>query len=149
VIVPPLAQFTKFHEVSEAGCARVAVPVFAVVIAHSPGGVVLVFNRYRKVWELPGWFIDAGETSREAAHRELFEEAACHARDLHWLGLVEVNDGAAHFGAVFRGHVDAVPPDVRNDEIGGIGCWNCDDSPKPLGVTDQALLHRFGGSLAQ
>jgi 8-oxo-dGTP diphosphatase len=147
--VPPLAQFTRFHEVSETGCARVAVPVFAVVIARSAGGVVLVFNRYRKVWELPGGFIDTGETPREAAQREMFEEAACHARDLQWLGLVEVNDGAAHFGAVYRGTVDAVPAEVRNEEIGGIGYWTDGRSPQPLGATDEALLHRLGGSLAQ
>jgi 8-oxo-dGTP diphosphatase len=147
--VPPLAQFSKFHEVSEAGCAQVAVPVFAVVIARSPGGVVLVFNRYRKVWELPGGYIDAGENSRGAAQRELFEEAACRARDLQWLGLVEVNDGAAHFGAVYRGHVDAVPAEVRNDEIGGIAFWKDGRGPQPLGATDEALLHRFGESLAQ
>jgi 8-oxo-dGTP diphosphatase len=147
--VPPLAQFTKFHEVSEADCARLAVPVFAVVIARSSSGVVLVFNLYRKVWELPGGMIDGGETAREAAERELFEEAGCRARDLHWLGLVEVSDGATHFGAVYRGQVDTVPVDVRSDEIGGIGYWTDGESPQPLGATDQALLHRFGGSLAQ
>lgn len=144
-----LAQFTGFHEVSEADCQRVAVPEFAVVIGRSAAGVVLVFNLYRNVWELPGGLIDAGETPREAASRELFEEARCSAHDLHWLGLVEVNDGSAHFGAVYRGTVDAVPADVRNEEIGGIGFWNGRDSPQPLGATDRALLHRFGGSLAQ
>jgi 8-oxo-dGTP diphosphatase len=147
--VPPLAQFTRFHEVSEADCSRVAVPAFAVVIARNAGGVVLVFNLYRKVWELPGGLIDAGETPRDAAQRELFEEAGCRARDLHWLGLVEVSDGSAHFGAVFRGEVDAAPGGVSTDEIGGIGCWRDGASPQPLGATDQALLHRFGGSLAQ
>jgi 8-oxo-dGTP diphosphatase len=147
--VPPLAQFTKFHEVSEADCSRVAIPAFAVVIARSKDGVVLVFNLYRKVWELPGGLIDAGESPREAAQRELFEEAGCRARDVAWLGLVEVSDGSTHFGAVYRGDVDAVPADVRNEEIGGIGYWRGGDSPRPLGATDQALLHRFGGSLAQ
>jgi 8-oxo-dGTP diphosphatase len=148
-LVPSLAQFTRFHEVSEADRALVVEPAFAVVIARSPGGVVLVFNRYRKVWELPGGYIDAGESPREAAQRELFEEAACRARDLHWLGLVEVNDGAAHFGAVYQAHVDSVPADIRNDEIDGIGYWKDGESPQPLGATDRALLHRFGGSLAQ
>jgi 8-oxo-dGTP diphosphatase len=145
----PLAQFTRFHEVSEADCSRVAVPAFAVVIARNAGGAVLVFNLYRKVWELPGGLIDAGESPRDAAQRELLEEAGCSARDLHWLGLVEVSDGSTHFGAVFRGDVDAVPVGVSTDEIGGIGYWRDGASPQPLGATDEALLHRFGGSLAQ
>jgi hypothetical protein len=45
------------HEVSEAQSTRIAVPTFAVVIARSTGGVVLVFNRFRSV-ELPGGLID-------------------------------------------------------------------------------------------
>jgi D-aminopeptidase len=32
---------------------------------------------------------------------------------------------------------------------GGIGIWRDGDSPQPLGATDLALLHSFGGSLAQ
>ena len=124
----------------------------AAPIRHANGevaGVVLVFNLYRKVWELPGGLIDAGETPCDAARRELFEEAGCRARDLHWLGLVEVSDGSTHFGAVFRGEVGTVPMAVSTDEIGGIGVWRDGASPQPLGATDQALLHRFGGSLAQ
>jgi 8-oxo-dGTP pyrophosphatase MutT (NUDIX family) len=40
-----------------------------------------------------GGFIDAGESPRQAAIRELAEEAGCVARPRRWLGLVEVNDG--------------------------------------------------------
>jgi hypothetical protein len=35
-----------------------------VVLARSPTGVVLVFNRYRKVWELPGGLVDAAIRTR-------------------------------------------------------------------------------------
>jgi 8-oxo-dGTP diphosphatase len=140
----PPAQFTTFHDVPETDCAPFGAPTFAVVIARSDRGVVLVFNLYRRVWELPGGLIDAGESMREAAQRELSEEAGCRARDLVWLGLVEVSDGAPHFGGVYRGNVDAVPTDLKNEEIGGIGYWTGGDSPQPLGATDRALLHRFG-----
>ena len=67
----PLAEMVALHEVSEAESTRIAVPAFAVVIARSAGGAVLVFNRFRKVWELPGGFIDPGESPVEAARREL------------------------------------------------------------------------------
>ena len=47
-------------------CATLATPTFAVVLARSRDGVVLVFNRYRKVWELPGGLIDPGESARDS-----------------------------------------------------------------------------------
>jgi len=143
-VAPVLAKFVDVHEVEEAHHATVAAPSFAVVIARAPAGVVLVFNRYRKVWELPGGLIDAGETARTAAARELLEEAGCVAAGLEWLGLVSVNDGVTHYGAIYRGNVDAVPAGVENDEIGGIAFWQHGSYPQPLGESDRALLQRFG-----
>jgi 8-oxo-dGTP diphosphatase len=141
---PVLARFLDVHDVAEAHHENIATPTFAVVIARAADGVVLVFNRYRQVCELPGGLIDAGETPRAAAARELAEEAGCAATGLAWLGLVSVSDGATHFGAVYRGDVDAVPASVENDEIGGIAFWRPGSHPQPLGETDRALLQRFG-----
>jgi len=140
----PLARFVAVHEVSESHCARVAAPTFAVVLARDNAGVLLVFNRYRKVWELPGGLIDPGESAREAVARELREEAGCTARHLRWLGLVEVNDGAAHFGAVFGCDADDAPASFQSEEIGAIARWRSEQHPTPLGSSDAALLDRFG-----
>jgi len=140
----PLANFLDVHEISEADRAQIAEPSFAVVIARSRSGVVLVFNNYRRVWELPGGLIDGGETPRAAAARELAEEAGCVAVDLTWLGLVSVNDGATHFGAVYRCHADPVPADFHSVETGGVDFWRVGKHPLPLGESDRALLRRFG-----
>ena len=139
-----LARFAALHEVPEAQSATVAEPTFAVVLARNSDGVVLVFNRWRKVWELPGGLIDAGESPREGVSRELLEEAGCTARNLRWLGLVEVADTARHFGAVFACDVDDVPASFSSDEIGGIAVWRPDSHPQPLGHCDAVLLNRFG-----
>ena len=72
-----------------------------MVVARAAAGIVLVFNRYRSVWELPGGLIDPGESHRQSAQRELAEEAGCEADTLDWLGIIEVDDGRGHFGAVF------------------------------------------------
>jgi 8-oxo-dGTP diphosphatase len=138
-----LASFIAIHDVDESGCGAVATPAFAVVIARAAAGVVLVFNRYRAVWELPGGLIDPGESPREAARRELLEEAGCTAGNLTWLGLVEVHDGRTHFGAVYRGDVAAVPAEFQSEEIAGIAYWQLRDHPRPLGHTDDALLRRL------
>jgi 8-oxo-dGTP diphosphatase len=139
-----LARFVTLHEIPESECTQVGEPRFAVVLARSANGVVLVFNRYRKMWELPGGLIDPGETARDSAARELAEEAGCTARNLRWLGLVEVADDASHFGAVFYCDLDDVPSSFSSDEIGANGAWRPDSRPRPLGEGDAALLNRFG-----
>jgi 8-oxo-dGTP diphosphatase len=139
----PLARFVAIHAAPEADAARQWTPSFAVSLVCGPRGVVLVYNRYRQVWELPGGLIDPGETWRDAARRELLEEAGCAAEALEWLGIVEVDDGRRHFGAAFAGVVACVPDHVSNEEIGGIAAWSLDAAPQPLGATDRALLERF------
>ena len=140
-----LARFTAFHEIPEAEHARLGPLKFAVVIAHSRDGEVLVYNRYRHVWELPGGLVDADESPRDTARRELAEEAGCAAGEFDWLGVVEVDDGRRHLGAVFGCEVTDVPDVMDTEEIGGIAFWRRGDHPHPLGHSDTALLERFGG----
>ena len=135
------ARFT-FHEVAEHDAGGRA-PVFAVIIARAPRGAVLVLNSVRKVWELPGGFIDAGETPRQAAIRELAEEAGCVARDTRWLGLVEVNDSRPRIGALLYCEVDDPPTGFTSTETLGIDFWRRDRAPAPVGETDEALLRKF------
>jgi len=139
----PLARFIDFHEIPEADPPRVLAPAFAVVLARGPAGVVVVFNRFRKVWELPGGMIDPGESACDCARRELAEEAECSAGPLQWLGIVEVDDGRRHCGAVFAGEVARVPAQVCNAEMDGIAAWTPAAGPQPMGATDRALLERL------
>ena len=140
----PLAQFVQFHEVPEQGPGLPPALRFAVMIAHAEDGVVLVSSCFRKVWELPGGLIDPGETPRQAAERELVEEAGCQALQSRWLGVVEVQDGTTHFGAVYRCGVRAVPAHFENAETAALARWRRAHAPQPLGHTDAALLERFG-----
>jgi 8-oxo-dGTP diphosphatase len=140
----PLARFVAFHEVAESERAPKGRLEFAVVIAHTRDGEVLVYNRYRHIWELPGGLIDADETARETASRELAEEAGCASGALDWLGVVEVDDGRRHLGAVFGCDVADVPETMDTEEIGGIAFWRRGDHPQPLGDSDNALLERLG-----
>jgi 8-oxo-dGTP diphosphatase len=140
----PLARFATFHDVTEEEHARIGALEFAVVIAHSGDGDILVYNRYRHVWELPGGLIDAGESARLTAQRELAEEAGCASGEFEWLGVVEVDDGRRHFGAVFGCDVTDVPDAMDTEEIGGIAFWRRGDHPQPIGDSDRALLERLG-----
>lgn len=135
----------KFHDVAEHDFGALPTPVFAIVIARASAGVVLVLNAVRKVWELPGGFIDPGESPRQAAIRELAEEAGCEARDVRWLGLVEVNDGPARFGGLLYCEVDRMPAGFVSSETLAVDVWRPDRAPAPVGPTDEWLLRKFAG----
>ena len=47
---------------------------YAVIIARHEGKLLWCRHRDRDTWEVPGGHIEAGETAREAAARELQEE---------------------------------------------------------------------------
>jgi len=138
-----LARFVAFHEIPEDATGALPALSYAVMMARAPAGVLLVFSRFRQVWELPGGRIDAGETPRDAAVRELLEESGCVARAVRWGGVVQVDDGHAHFGALFHCEVQAAARDFCNDETGGIDYWRGEPGPAPLGHPDEQVLRRF------
>jgi 8-oxo-dGTP diphosphatase len=138
-----LARFVAFHDAPESDRFRDEKLAFAVIVARHPEGILLVFNKFRRVWELPGGLIDPGEGARDTATRELREEAGCDARDVAWLGIIEVKDERTFFGGVFACDVDVVEF-VENEEIGGLAYWQPDRPPPGMGATDEALLARFG-----
>jgi 8-oxo-dGTP diphosphatase len=52
---------------------RIPMPLSLIVVTFA-GRVLMVFDRWRKQWELPGGMLASGETARQAAVRELAEE---------------------------------------------------------------------------
>ena len=136
----PLARFIALHDCPE--LAPPFAPRFALALARHRGGVVLVFSRYRRVWELPGGLIDPGETARACAAREFREETGGEAGELEWLGLLEVNDGSTHFGGVYRCTAKSVPEHFESEETVALASWTRENPPAPLGDADAALLIR-------
>jgi 8-oxo-dGTP diphosphatase len=145
----PLARFVTLHAVPEGGMAAIGQPRFAVMIARAAGGAILVFNRFRQVWELPGGLIDPLDTPRSCAIRELREEAGCEAGEPEWLGLVEVDDGQRQLGAVYACHIEEIPEAFESDETSAITLWTPGAAPSPLGESDAVLLARFAAPLAE
>ncbi len=122
----------------------------ALVVLRSGGRVLVVFNRWRGEWELPGGTIEPGESARETAARELDEESGQTAGPLAFAGTARLRlagalaEEACH---VFTAATSTTRAFTPNDEIGAIGWWDgsVDLPGGPLNPIDRRLIDLTAG----
>ena len=81
---------------------------------------VVGYNGWRKQWEFPAGGIDEGETAREAAIRELYEETHQRNEQLVFRGLFKVEDakGNIKYQAIFTCQQDELIPFEHTEQLG-------------------------------
>lgn len=96
------------------------------------------YNAWRKQWEFPAGGIEEGETARQAAARELFEETHQNNSDLEFKGLFKVKDakGTIKYQAVFVGTQKELQTFEHqdNDEMDKLYLW---DMKEDIGYVDE------------
>lgn len=118
-----------------------------IVARNNQGNVLLIFNKYRNYWELPGGVIDDGETPRQCAVRELREETNQYASSILFKGLMKFHlqpgfrsSERIEYGALFSGHVDEMASFVENDEAATITWWDGQSDFGYINEIDKALI---------
>ena len=110
----------------------------AYAIVNVNGKYLFGFNIWRKQWELPSGGIEQGETPREAAERELFEETHQKNTELIFKGLVKVMNpnGEPRYQAVYQCfQKELLPFDKKDyDEMDKIMLW---DLKQDIGYVDE------------
>jgi 8-oxo-dGTP diphosphatase len=111
--------------------ADIPLPLSLVVARHD-GDTLLVFNRWRGAWELPGGMIDQDETPGQTAAREFVEETGHVLHACSYAGVATFRlmpDRRMEYAAVYQGEVVSRVPFVPNDEIADIRWWDGTDIP--------------------
>ncbi|MFJ1930435.1 MULTISPECIES: NUDIX domain-containing protein [unclassified Streptomyces] len=120
----------------------------ADVVVLTPGGDVLLIERdwppYEGEWACAGGHCDAGETSRDAAVRELAEETGVHvsADDLRQVGVFDQPDRDPRGRYVTVAYVVTVPADtpiVAGDDARAARWWPLNGLP-PLAFDHADIL---------
>jgi 8-oxo-dGTP pyrophosphatase MutT (NUDIX family) len=118
------------------------------VLVERAGQVLLVFDNWRKHWELPGGGRDHGESPRSAAVRELAEETGVQTEELIFVGVSSYEsppDGLHERVAVYRTVLDPDRPDPvpvfqPDKEIGGIRWWDPGSSREGVDPLDAMII---------
>ena len=113
-------------------------PLLGTIIAirHSQD-FLLVYHRTRKEWELPGGRIEEGESPRDCAVRELFEETGQSVECLAFKAILKLRDGSDNrisFGALYSGSLAVPAPFRESEEISRIAFW---DGKTDIGYVDE------------
>ncbi|WP_177182658.1 NUDIX domain-containing protein [Paenibacillus sp. OV219] len=107
----------------------------------------MMFNKWSRSWELPGGVIESGESARECAIRELYEETNQIAADVALMGLMKFDlqpsfhgPERTEYGALYYAKLDVVRDFVENDEAAKIIWWNGITDIGDIAIIDRKLI---------
>ena len=98
---------------------------------------LLVHHRNRQSWELPGGHIEDGESPRDCAIRELFEETCQTVNNLNFRAVMKYHNPSKdryYYGTLYSGELSSPVPFRANDEISQITFW---DGKTDIGYVDE------------
>ena len=135
------ATLLQCYEVAEEhiGNKRFEPLVASVTIAEHKYCVLLVYDNWKKHWELPGGAIEPNESPHECAMRELYEETNQRAKNLSFRGIIKLQsppENRISYAALYCADLTEMAPFQKNEEIARIKLWNKKEKINIDGIVD-------------
>lgn len=138
-------QLLDFYDINETETSgfRLLSSAYAVIFVNNK--LLLGFNKYRKQWEAPAGKIEAGESPRNTAIRELYEETHQRVDRLEFKGIFRIFDqrrGEIRNRAVYLGQMDKLEPFIytEEDEMKKIMLWDFIEDIGYVDTVDLAMI---------
>lgn len=143
-------RLVRLLDAAEADLAGQGNLTHARLVARHDDKVLLVFDRRTQRWQLPGGAIEAGETARVCAARELREESSneCDSASLRFLFGFELFLYGTRFdqhprtevGALFEVPIHHLASFIPTEEIGATLWWSGSELSHELDGIDRQLI---------
>lgn len=136
-------EFLEFINVTEKEIDKYNPIAGSFAVLKSQEKYLLCYNIWRKQWELPAGRREEGETPKECAIRELYEETGQLVTDLEFRGLLKVKnirDGIIKFNPVYFTEIEELQPFIENEEISEIKLWDLNEEIGYIDSVDIKIL---------
>ena len=117
----------------------------ALIVAKNEKGFLLLYNTWKKHWEVPGGIIEPGETIRKCAEREMLEETNQIAEKMIFKGLMKLKfkNNRTEYGGLFSAYIKVERPFIINEETNKIIFWNGIEDIGYIDEIDKKLLEYY------
>lgn len=142
--------FLEFIKIPESGLEQIELDApltHALIAAKHNNKTLLMFNKWSKSWTLPGGVIEAEETPRECAVREMYEETGQKVEQVSFAGLMKLDlqpdfygSHRIEYGALFAGVVERPTDFIANDEAEKIVFWDGAEDIGDFEIIDRKLI---------
>lgn len=135
--------FLDFFDKKESELKNFSPLTHALTVVKKEDKFLLVYDKWKEQWELPGGMIEENESARDCIIRELREETNQQVKDLSFRGIIKFQlqpDDRIEYGALYKGYLEELDAFEETDEIREITLWNKEDEIKDLNKIDKKLL---------